>query len=69
MSYKIARDRVPTGRSKDSHKTASRPADPNQPPNQPAATKPHPAGPIQGPPQTPRHKKNRTPGPTASARR
>lgn len=34
MSYKITHGRVPTCRSKDSHKTASRPADPNQPPNQ-----------------------------------
>ena len=33
MSYKITRGRVPTCRSKDSHKTAPQPADPNQPPN------------------------------------
>lgn len=44
MSYKIARGRVPTCRSKDSHKTASRPADPNQPPNQyKGDAKPRPA--------------------------
>ena len=45
MSYKITRGRVPTGRSKDSHKTASRPADPNQPPNQSkGGAKPRPDG-------------------------
>ena len=41
MSYKITRGRVPTGRSKDSHKTASRPADPNQPPNQSKGRRKH----------------------------
>ena len=45
MSYKITRGRVPTGRSE----SASKPTK--------AAAKPHPAGPIQGPPQTPRRKK------------
>lgn len=33
MSFKITRGRVPTCRSKDSHKTASRRTDPNQPPD------------------------------------
>ena len=41
MSYKITRGRVPTCRSKDSHKTASRPADPNQPPDRSKGRRKH----------------------------
>lgn len=41
MSYKITRVRVPTGLSKDSHKTASRPADPNQPPDRSKGRRKH----------------------------
>ena len=60
MSYKIARGRVPTCRSKDSHKTASRPTDPNQPPNQSkGGAKQRPDG----------AQKTHTPAPTASVRR
>ena len=57
MSYKIARGRVPTCRSKDSHKTASRPADPNQPPDRSKGRRKHHGA------------KNHTPSPTASVRR
>lgn len=41
MSYKITRGRVPTCRSKDSHKTASHRTDPRAAANTTAHKKPH----------------------------
>ena len=40
MSYKITRGRVPTCRSKDSHKTASRQTNPREPQNRVPTARP-----------------------------